>query len=150
MKGPVISMNSRLAFVVFGGFYLSVLVASYLLALSYPFFAPYGLFLVPALANFCMGYFIGDVYTVVKIIIAVFSLQTCILFALLYSTVSDFFILVATISSHFTLQVPFGIAVSYLGMGVREESSNIIAVCTYLTKKIKQIIESVASKIRRQ
>ena len=143
-------MNSRFRFVVFGGFCLSVLNASYLLALSSPFFAPYCLFLVPALANFCIGYFIGDAYTVVKMIIAVFSLQACILFALLCSTVSDVFILVATISSHYTLQVPLGIAVSYLGMSIREESSNIIAVCTYLTKKMKQIIDTVAGKIRRQ
>lgn len=141
-------MNSRLAFVFLGSFYLFVLVASYLLALFYPFFAAYCLLLVPAIANFCIGYFIGDLDTVVKIIIVVFSLQAGMLLALDYSFLaSDAFFGVATIFSYYTLEVPMGIAMSLVGIGVREESSNIIAICMHLAKELKQIIKKLSGKV---
>ena len=141
-------MNPRLAFIIFGSFYLCVLVASYPLAVSYTFFAPYGLF-VPVVANFCIGYFVKDVYTAVKIIIAGFSLQAGITLALLYSSsASDAFFGVTILSSYYTLQVPLGIAVSLVGTAVREDSSDIIAVGAHLIKKMKQIIETLLSKVK--
>jgi len=47
------------------------------------------------------------------------------------------------------MQVPLGIAVSLVGTAVKEDSSDIIAVCTHLVKKAKQIIEQAVSKVRR-
>lgn len=140
-------MNSRLTFFL-SSLYLFVLGASYLLALFYPFFAPYCLLLVPTIASFCIGYFIGDLYTVVKIIVVVFSLQAGMLLALDYSFLaSDAFFGVATILSYYTLEVPMGIAMSLVGTGVREESSNIIAMCMHFTKKLKQIIKRLSGKV---
>ncbi len=141
-------MNSRLASVVLGSFYLSVLIGSYLLAVLYPFFAPYGQLLIPLVANFCIGYFVKDVYTAVKIIIVGFSLQIGILLALSYaSSVSDAFFGVTILSSYYTLQVPLGIAVSLVGTAVREESSNIIALCVHLVKELKHVIKKLSGKV---
>lgn len=148
MNGSVGSMHSRLVSVVFGSFYLCALVASYLLALFYPFFAPYGLLLIPIMANFCIGYFIGDLYTVVKTIVAVFSLQAGVLLTLHYSFLaSDVFLGVTTVFSYYTLEVPMGVVMSFVGIGVREESSNIIALSTHLAKELKQIIKRLSGKV---
>jgi len=143
-------MNPKLAFVIFWGFYLFVLVVSYLVAVSYTFFAPYGLFLIPLTANFCIGYFARDVYTAIKIIIVGFSLQAGILLALLHSSsISEAFFGVLPISSYFTLQVPLGITASLIGKAVSEDRSDIINVCTHVVKKMKQIIEMLLSKVRK-
>jgi hypothetical protein len=149
MNERVISLNSRLAFVIFGGLYLSVLLFSYLLGHFYPFFALYGLFFVPVVANFWVGYLIKEVDTVIKVIVVGFFLQAVILLPLLYSSISDVFIGMVTISSYDVLQVPLGITVSFVGATVREDSDNIIAVCTHFEKKMKQTIEKAVSKVRR-
>jgi len=138
------SMNQKLAFVVFGSFYISVLTASYLLALSYTFFYPYGLFFVPLVANFYIGYFTEDLYTSIKIIIVGSSLQAGIFLALLFSSlVSDVFVVVA-----FMQAAPLGIAASFVGISIKEDSSDIIAICMDLVKKMKQNIEKAVSKVR--
>jgi len=143
-KRPPTSINTKLAFVVFGSFYISVLVASYLLAFSYTFFAPYGVFFIPLVANFYIGYFVGDLYTAIKIIIVGSFLQAGIFFALLFSSlISDVFVVVACMHA-----VPLGIAASFVGMSVREDSSDIIAMCMDLLKKMKQTIETLLSKVR--
>jgi len=131
------SMNPKLAFVVFGSSYISVLIASYLLTVPYRFFAPYGLFLIPLVANFYIGYFVGDLYTAIKIIIVGSSLQAGTLFALLFfSFTYNPFLIVACIYA-----AVLGIAASFVGMSVRENSSDIIALCMHLKNKMKQIIE---------
>lgn len=143
-------MNPRLAFLVFGSLYVSVLVASYSLAAIYPFFTPYGWLLIPVLANFCLGFFVGDVATVVKTIIVGFFLQACMIIALLYSSsISVAFMAVTVLSSYYTVQVPLGIVVSLAGFVVREDRSDIIVVCTHLAKKVKQVSELITSKVRR-
>ena len=176
-------MNSRLAFVIFWSFYLSVLVASYLLVIFYPFFALYWWFLVPLIASFCIGYFIEDVHMVVKIIIAGFSLQAGIILVLLnFSPVYDaflpverplmegavplflvpvisrgiytiysfnLFLMILAIVLYCMINIPLGITVSLVGTAVREDRSDIIAVCMHLVKKMKRIIETVLSKVRR-
>jgi hypothetical protein len=148
MNRSVASMYSRVVSVVFGSFYLCALAASYLLALFYPFFAPYGLLLIPTIANFCIGYFVGDLYTVVKIIVVIFSLQAGVLLALHYFFLaSDVFFGVTTIFSYYSLEVPMGIVMSFVGIGVREESSNIIALCMHLAKELKQIIKRLLGKV---
>lgn len=115
------SMNTKLAFVVFGSSYISVLIASCLLALSYAFFAWHGLFLIPIVASFYIGYFAGDLETSIKIIIVGSSLQAGTLFALLsFYSIPKSFLIVECIYS-----AVLGIAMSLIGVGFREESSNI-------------------------
>lgn len=144
-------MNPRLAFFVSRSLYLSVLVVSYSLGDLYPFFTPYGWLLMPVLANSCLGFFVRDVVTVVKTIIVGFFLQAGMLLALLYSSsLSVAFLSITILSSYYTLQVPLGIAVSLIGMAVREDRSDIIAVCMHLLRKMKQIIEEAVSRVRRE
>lgn len=141
-------MNQKIAFIVLGSFYLFVLVASYLVAVSYTFFASYGLFLVPLVANFCVGYFIRDVYVAVKTIIIGFSLQASIILAFLFShSASDAFVGVTVISSYYTLQVPLGIAASLAGTSVREDANDVVAVCMYLVRRMKQNGEKLLSRV---
>lgn len=143
-KRPLVVMNPKLAFVAFGSFYLSVLVASYLLAVSYKFFSLYGLFLIPPVANFYIGYFSRNAYTAIKIIIVGSSLQAGILLALLYfSLASDPLFVVACMNA-----VPLGIAASFVGTSVREYDSDIIAMRMHLVEKMKQIIKKAVSKLR--
>jgi len=146
----VTQMNPKLAFVVFGSLYLIVMVASYLVSVSYLYFAPYGLFLLPAIANFCIGYFTKDVYKAIKIIIVGSSLQASMLLALLYSSsLSHAFFGLVPITSYYTIQVPLGIVISLAGTVVREDRSDIIVVCTHLVEKTKQIIKEAISEVRR-
>lgn len=143
-------MNPRLTFLVFVSLYVSVLVASYSLAAIYPFFTPYGWLLLPVLANFCLGFFLGDVVAVVKTIIVGFSLQAGIVLGLLYSSsLSEAFVSVTVISSYYTLQVPLGITVSLVGTAVKKDSADIIAVCTHLAQKMKRIAGEAVGKVGR-
>jgi len=143
-------MNPRLAFFVLGSFYLSVLVASYSLATIYPSFTAYGWLLIPVLANFCLGFLVGDVVKVAKTIIVGFFLQACIVFALIYySAISIAFINVAVLSSYYTLQVPLGIAVSLVGLVIRQDRSDIIVVYMHLAKKMKQVAGEIVNEVRR-
>jgi hypothetical protein len=115
-----------------------------------PIFSPYSWLLVPVVANFCIGYFARDVYTAIKIIILGFSLQAGILLALLYSfSAYGVFFGVVIIYSYNTLQVPLDITVSLVGTAVKEDSTDIIAVCTHLVEKMKQIIDTLLGKVRR-
>jgi hypothetical protein len=60
---------------------------------------------------------------------------------------SDVFFGVTTIFSYYSLEVPMGIVMSFVGIGVREESSNIIALCMHLAKELKQIIKRLLGKV---
>ena len=143
------SVNPRLAFVVSWSSYFSILLVSYLLGHFYPFFAPYGLFFVPLVANFWVGYLVKEVDTTIKVILVSFFLQAVILLPLLYFSIYEILFGLTSISSYYILQVPLGIAVSFVGVTVREENNEIIAVCTYSGKKMKQIIEKTVSKVSR-
>jgi len=141
-------MNPRLAFVILGSFYFFVLLVSYLLGFLYPFFTPYGWFLIPIVANFFVGYLVREVDTAVKIIIACLSLNTGIVFGWLsVSSGYDAFLSIPLLASYYTLHVVLGIAVSLIGTTVREYSNYIIDVSVRLVKKIKQIIEKRSSKV---
>ena len=121
MSGAVISLNSRLAFVIFAGLYLSVLLVSYLLGHFYPFFAPYGWLLVPVVASFFVGYLIREVYTAVKLIIVCLTLNTGIVFVLLiFSSVENAFIAMPTFASYWIFHILLGILVSFVGTTVRD------------------------------
>jgi len=148
-RGLPASTNRRLVFVVFCGLYLTVLVVSYSLAFSYTFLAPFGLFLLPLLANFFMGYFAGDVFTAAKIIIAGYSIHALLTLVLFHSSsVSEAFFAVMLISSYYTLQVPLGIVAALAGIIVRRDMSDIIAVCWHLVREIKQVINDLSAKFR--
>ena len=141
-------MNPRLAFVILGSFYFFVLLVSYLLGFLYPFFTPYGWFLIPIVANFFVGYLVREVDTAVKIIIACLSLNTGIVFGWLsVSSGYDAFLSIPLLASYYTLHIVLGIAVSLIGTTVREYSNYIIDVSVRLVKKIKQIIEKRSSKV---
>jgi len=141
-------MNPRLAFVILGSFYFFVLLVSYLLGFLYPFFTPYGWFLIPIVANFFVGYLVKEVDTAVKIIIACLSLNTGIVFGWLsVSSGYDAFLSIPLLASYYTLHIVLGIAVSLIGTTVREYSNYIIDVSVRLVKKIKQIIEKRSSKV---
>ena len=136
--------------VVYWSFYLSVLLVSYLLGFFYPFSAPYSLFLVPVVANFSVGYFVRDLYTVVKMIIVGFFFQAGILLALLYSSsISEAFVGVVILASYYIIHFPLGIVLSCVGITVRDYSSYIIAMSVCLVKKIKQITEKLLGTVRR-
>jgi hypothetical protein len=141
------SVNPRLAFVVSWSSYFSILLVSCLLGLFYPFFAPYGLFFVPVVANFWVGYLVKEEDMAIKVILASSFLQAVILLPLLYSSISNVFISRVTISSYYILQVPLGITVSFVGKTVRKNSNEIIALYTYFEKKMKQIIEKLLSVV---
>jgi len=144
-------MNSKLAFAVFGSFYLTVLVCSYLLASFYAFLDPFGWFVIPVMANFFVGYFVRDVYAAIKIILVGFSLQALMILALLYSSSGDVaFFGVTILSSYYALQVPLGITASMGGTAVREDRNDIVAVCVHLVKGVKQTIQMRLSRVRRQ
>jgi hypothetical protein len=132
-------MNSRLAFVVFGSFYFFVLLASYLLVLFYPFFTPYGWFLVPVVANFFVGYLVKEVNKAIEIIIAYVFLHVGIIIGLLnVSSVYDAFLsmhthsmllrspfsawIIAIIFIYYLVHISLGIAISYVGITVRGHS----------------------------
>jgi len=141
-------MNPRLAFVILGSFYFFVLLVSYLLGFLYPFFTPYGWFLIPIVANFFVGYLVKEVDTAIKIIIACLSLNTGIVFGWLsVSSGYDAFLSIPLLASYYTLHIVLGIAVSLIGTTVREYSNYIIDVSVRLVKKIKQIIEKRSSKV---
>jgi len=148
MNGSVTSMNPRLAFVILGSFYFFVLLGSYLLGFLYPFFIPYGWFLVPVLANFCLGYLVREVEPTIKIIIVCLSLHTGIVFGWLnVSPDYDAFETIPIIVSYYTSQIVLGITISLIGITVRDYSSSIIAVSVRLVKKIKQMIGKLSSKV---
>jgi hypothetical protein len=149
MNGSVISLNSRLAFIIFAALYLSVLLVSYLLSHFYPFFALYGLFFVPVVANFLIGYLVKEVDLAIKVIVVGFFLQAVILLPLLYFSIYEILFGLTIISSYYILQVPLGVVMSFVGATAREENNEIIAVCTHFEKKMKQIIEKAVSKVRR-
>ena len=141
-------MNPRLAFVILGSLYFSVLLVSYLLGQFYPFFTPYGWLLIPVVANFWVGYLVREVDSAVKMIIECLSLQTIIVFGWLnVSPVYDAFLSIPTIASYYIVNIALGIPVSLIGITVREYSSNIIAVCVHLVIKMKQIIKRLSSKV---
>jgi len=135
--------------VVYWSLYLSVLLVSYLLGHFYPFSAPYSLFLAPVLTNFSVGYFIRDLHTVVKMIIVGFFFHAGILLALLYSSsIPEAFDGVVILTSYYIVHFPLGIALSCVGITVRNYSSDIIALSMCLVKKMKQIIERLLSTVR--
>jgi len=121
MNGAVISLNSRLAFVILAGLYLSVLLGSYLLGYFYPFFAPYGWLLVPIVASFFVGYLIREVDTAVKLIIVCLTLNTGIVFGLLsFSSVENAFIAMPTFASYWVFNILLGILASFVATTVRD------------------------------
>ena len=121
MNGAVISLNSRLGFIIFGGLYLSVLLVSHLLGYFYPFFAPYGWFLVPVVASFFVGYLIREVDTAVKLIVVCLTLNTGIVFGLLnFSSVESAFIAMPTFASYWLFNILLGVLGSFVGITVRD------------------------------
>jgi len=141
-------MNSRLAFVILGSFYFFVLLGSYLLGFLYPFFTPYGWFLIPIVANFFVGYLVREVDTAIKIIIVCLSLNTGIVFGWLsVSTGYDAFLSIPLLASYYTLHIVLGVTTSLIGTAVREYRNYVIDVSVRLVKKIKQIIEKRSSKV---
>lgn len=144
MDESVAFMNPRLAFVILGSVYFSVLLGSYLLVLFYPFFTLYGWLLIPVVVNFFLGYLVEEMETAVKIIVTYFSLQTIIVIGLLnVPSVYDAFSIkhihsfwespflawfIVTIFAYCILHIPLNIAVSCLGVFVRKNISDIIAV----------------------
>ncbi len=173
MDESVTSINSRFVFVIFGSFYFFVLLVSYLLAVFYPFFTPYGWFVIPVVANFFVGYLAEEVDTAAKIIIACFFLHTGIVIGLLniplvydafiswfgqvqrkvpavenvFSTDDPLSWMVIVIPGYPIMHIVLGIAVSGVGIAVRDYSSYLIAVRMRLGKKMKQIIEKLSSKV---
>jgi len=144
MNGSVTSINPRLAFVILGSFYFSVLLVSHLLGFVYPFLTPYCWFVIPIVANFFVGYLVKEVEPAIKIIIACLSLHTSIVFGWLnVSSDYDAFSSIPIIVSYYTLHIVLGVTLSFVGITVREYSSSIIAVSVRLVKKIKQIIEKL-------
>jgi hypothetical protein len=121
MNGRVIPLNSRLAFIIFAGLYLSVLLVSYLLGHFYPFFAPYGWLLVPVVASFFVGYLIREVDTAVKLIIVCLTLNTGIVFGLLsFSSVENAFNSMPTFASYLVFNILLSVLVSFVGITVRD------------------------------
>jgi len=144
------SMNPRLAFAIFCGFYFIVLLASYLFILLYPFYdpsyplyVPYSWFLVPLVATFFMGYLIEEVHTAVKIIIIYFFLHTCILIGLLYTFwLPDVYLIITVCSVYWIIDVPVNITISLAGIVVREGGSDIVAACrTFIRPLLESSIE---------
>jgi hypothetical protein len=135
------SLKARFRFVGYWSLYLAVLLFSYLMG-------P-GWFFVPIVANFWVGYLVEEVDTAVKVILVSSFLQAVILLPLLYFSIYEILFGLTIISSYYTLQVPLGVAMSFVGATVREENNEIIAVCTHFEKKMKQIIEKAVSKVRR-
>ena len=150
MNGRVISLNSRLAFVIFGGLYLSVLLVSYFLGFFYPFLTPYVWLLTPVVASFFVGYLAKEVDTAVMIIIVCLSLESGIVFGwLIFSSIDDAFLSLPIIASYYTFHIALGVTASAIGIAVREDSGDIIAICVHLVKKMKQIIEKLLSVVEK-
>jgi len=148
MEEFVTFMKPRLAFVILGSLYFSVLLGSYLLGQLYPFFTPYGWLLIPVVANFWVGYLVREVDSAVKIIIECLSLQTIIVFGWLsVSSGYDVFLFIPNVASYYIVNIVLGITVSLVGITVRECSSDINAVCVHLVIKMKQIIKKLSSKV---
>jgi len=155
------------------GLYFSVLLASYLLVFFNALSILYGWGIIPVAASFFVGWCLveEEVDTVVKINIACFFLHAGIIIGLLnvplvydafwslvyeVSKQSPFLgttypeaSIIGIIFAYYILNIPWGITASFIGGTIREYSSDIIAVCTYLVKKMKQIIEKAVSKVRR-
>jgi fluoride ion exporter CrcB/FEX len=148
MNRSVISLNSRLAFVILESLYFAILLVSYLLGFFYPFFTPYGWLLIPVVASFFVGYLVKEVDTAIKIIIVCLSLNTGIVFGwLIFSSIDDAFLSLPTIASYYTFHIVLGVTASAIGIAVREDSGDIIAVFVHLVKKMKQIIEKLLSVV---
>lgn len=75
--------KTRIPFVGYWSLYFFVVVGSFLLPLSNPFLSPYCWVLAPVLANFFVGYVVGDMHTAIKLIVACFLLFPIIVIALL-------------------------------------------------------------------
>jgi len=130
--------KTRIAFVVCWSLYFLVLLGTFLLPLSNPFLSPYCWVLAPVLANFFVGYFVGDVHTAIKIIVACFLLFPIIVIGLLsipsvYDAFwhsfeirgllagADIFIwLVILVVGYPILHILLGISVSFIGVFLRE------------------------------
>jgi len=151
MDGSVTSTNPRLAFVILGSLYFAVLLVSYFLGeFLYPFFTPYGWLLIPVVASFFVGYSVEEVDTATKIIIACLSLNTGIVFGWLnVSSDYDAFLSIPLIVSYYTTHIVLGVTASAIGITVREDSGDVIAICVHLVKKMKQIIEKLLGMVRR-
>jgi len=119
--------------VTFASFYFFILLASYLLGLFYPFFVPYGWFVIPVVANFFVGQFIREVGTTVKIIIVCFFLLVGVVLGLLnVSLVYEAFLqhgvigddpsdwVLTLIFGYLVLHISLGIGVSCVGIAIRE------------------------------
>lgn len=125
-------MNPRLPFVIFVSFYFSVLLASYLLAAFNQFYTLYGWLLIPAVANFFVGYLVREADTATKIIIASFFLHAGIIIGLLNVPLvyNAFWFTLLTYHSgayiaslffvYYILNIPLGIGVLFIGGTVRE------------------------------
>jgi len=150
MNRSVISTNPRLAFVILGSLYFAVLLVSYLLGQLYPFFTPYGWLLIPVVTSFFVGYLVKEVDTAIKTIVVCLSLNTGIVFGLLFfSSIDDAFLSIPTIASYYTFHIVLGATASAIGVAVREDRGDIIAICVHLVKKMKQIIEKLLGMVRR-
>jgi len=150
MNRSVISTNPRLAFVILGSLYFAVLLVSYLLGQFYPFFTPYSWLFIPVAASFLVGYLVKEVDTAIKTIVVCLSLNTGIVFGwLFFSSIDDAFLSIPTIASYYTFHIVLGVTASAIGVAVREDSGDIIAICVHLVKKMKQIIEKLLGMVRR-
>jgi len=138
--------KTRIAFVVCWSLYFFGLLGSFLLPLSNPFLSPYCWVLVPVLANFFVGYFVGDVHTAIKIIVVCFLLFPIVVIGLLstpsvydafwhsfevrgllgyphliISLHSDVFIwLVILVVGYPILHILLGVSASFIGVFARE------------------------------
>ena len=141
-------MNPRLVSAISGSLYLSVLLVSYLLGFFYPFLTTYCWLLMPVVASFFVGYSVKEMDTAIMIIIVCLSLESGIVFGwLIFSSIDDAFLSLPTIASYYTFHIAVGVTASAIGVGVREDSGDIIAVFTHLMKKMKQIIEKLLSVV---
>jgi hypothetical protein len=137
------SMKPKFSFVILGSLFLSVLVVSYLLPFFYPFLTPYCWILIPVVANFLVGYLTEEVDTAVKVIFAVFLLQTFVVAGLLnIPIIYDAYLnwcgaspcpisamrlrdamphLMLIIPGYFVMHMTLGIGVACVGRTVREQ-----------------------------
>lgn len=144
-EGPAHS-KARLTFVVLVSLYFSILLTSYLLEHFYPFFTPYGLLVIPVVANFFVGYLVREVDTAIKIIVACFFLHAGIVIGLVnvpsvHNAFYDTFLreisfmhrhmpfrwresdfsgwIIVHILTYYIIHIPLGIGVSYVGITIR-------------------------------
>jgi len=124
------ALNSNLTFAISGSSYLSVLLVSYLMPLFYPYLTPYCWLLIPVVANFFVGYFVREVQTAVKIIIASLLLHTSIVIGLLmvpsiYDAFKSYFendsslLIVLLVLGYPVVHTILGVTISFIAVMVR-------------------------------